>query len=140
MSLGTRGIAGRATAVKGVDLFTEELDRLSNKEIEARLATAVWVDEKRAAVLRYLEEKKLGRKEEAQAVAGDSAKRQGCGPSGPSPAKEGRSGRERLRRDQPSRPMPPPLLQQRLSRRLQQLDGFVEFLVGQRQQFLFDLQ
>jgi len=60
VSLGTRGIAGRATAVKGVDLFTEELDQLSNKEIEARLATAVWVDEKRAAVLRYLDEKKVG--------------------------------------------------------------------------------
>jgi hypothetical protein len=41
--LGTRGVAGRATAVKGVDLFTEELDQLSDNEIEARLAAAVWV-------------------------------------------------------------------------------------------------
>jgi hypothetical protein len=47
------------------DLFREELDQLSDQEIEARLAAAVWVDDKRAAVLRYLEEKKLGRKKEA---------------------------------------------------------------------------
>ena len=45
----------------------EELDQLTDEEIEARLAAAVWVDEKRAAVLRYLEEKKLGRMKEAQA-------------------------------------------------------------------------
>jgi hypothetical protein len=45
-------------------LTTEELDQLTDKEIEARLAAAVWVDDKRAAVLRYLEEKKLGRKKE----------------------------------------------------------------------------
>jgi hypothetical protein len=31
-----------------------------------RLAAALWVDDKRAAVLRYLEEKKLGRKKAAQ--------------------------------------------------------------------------
>jgi hypothetical protein len=43
----------------------EELDQLSDQEIEARLAAAIWVDDKRAAVLRYLEEKKLGRKKEA---------------------------------------------------------------------------
>jgi hypothetical protein len=49
------------------DLFREELDQLSDQEIEARLAAAVWVDDKRAAVLRYLEEKRLGRKKEAQA-------------------------------------------------------------------------
>lgn len=48
------------------DLFKEELDQLSDQEIEARLAAAVWVDDKRAAVLRYLEEKKLGRKKAAQ--------------------------------------------------------------------------
>ena len=36
----------------------EELDQLSDQEIEARLAAAIWVDDKRAAVLRYLEEKK----------------------------------------------------------------------------------
>jgi hypothetical protein len=47
------------------DLFREELNQLSDQEIEARLAAAVWVDDKRAAVLRYLEEKKLGRKREA---------------------------------------------------------------------------
>ena len=44
------------------DLFKEELDQLSDQEIEARLAAAVWVDDKRAAVLRYLEEKKLGKR------------------------------------------------------------------------------
>ncbi len=48
------------------DLFKEELDQLSDQEIETRLAAAVWVDDKRAAVLRYLEEKKLGRKKAAQ--------------------------------------------------------------------------
>jgi hypothetical protein len=42
-----------------LNLFTEELDQLTDKEIETRLAAAVWVDDKRAAVLRYLEEKKL---------------------------------------------------------------------------------
>ena len=41
----------------------DELDQLADEEIEKRLAAAVWVDDKRAAVLRYLEEKKLGRKE-----------------------------------------------------------------------------
>jgi hypothetical protein len=46
----------------------EELDQLSDQEIEARLAAAVWVDDKRAGVLRYLEEKKLGRKKEAQSA------------------------------------------------------------------------
>jgi hypothetical protein len=47
------------------DLFKEELDQLSDQEIEARPAAAVWVDDKRAAVLRYLEEKKLGLKKAA---------------------------------------------------------------------------
>jgi hypothetical protein len=46
----------------------EELDQLSDQEIEARLAAAVWVDDKRASVLRYLEEKKVGRKKEAQSA------------------------------------------------------------------------
>ena len=46
--------------------LVEELDQLTDEEIEARLAAAVWVDEKRAAVLRYLEEKRLGRRKEAQ--------------------------------------------------------------------------
>ena len=46
----------------------EELSQLSDEEIETRLAAAVWVDEKRGAMLRYLEEKKLGRKREAQAA------------------------------------------------------------------------
>jgi hypothetical protein len=49
-----------------LNLLSEELDQLTDKEIETRLAAAVWVDDKRAAVLRYLEEKKLGRKKEAQ--------------------------------------------------------------------------
>lgn len=42
----------------------EELDQLTDEEIEARLAVAVWVDDKRAAVLRYLEEKKLGKRKQ----------------------------------------------------------------------------
>ena len=49
------------------DLFKEELDQ-SDQEIEARLAAAVWVDDKRAAVLRYLEEKKLGKTKEARSA------------------------------------------------------------------------
>ena len=41
----------------------DELDQLSDEEIEKRLAAAIWVDDKRAAVLRYLEEKSsAGRK------------------------------------------------------------------------------
>jgi hypothetical protein len=44
----------------------EELSQLTDEEIEKRLAAAVWVDDKRAAVLRYLEDKKLDRKKEAQ--------------------------------------------------------------------------
>ena len=36
----------------------EELSQLTDEEIETRLAAAVWVDDKRAAVLRYLEDKK----------------------------------------------------------------------------------
>ena len=40
----------------------EELSQLSDEEMEASLAAAVWVDEKRGAVLRYLEEKKLERR------------------------------------------------------------------------------
>jgi hypothetical protein len=47
----------------------DELDQLTDEEIEARLAAAVWVDDKRAAVLRYLEEKKLGKKKEAASLA-----------------------------------------------------------------------
>ena len=52
----------------------EELDQLTDQEIEARLAAAVWVDDKRAAVLRYLEEKKLGRKQEAQVAELEAAR------------------------------------------------------------------
>jgi len=44
----------------------DELEELTDEEIQKRLAAAVWVDDKRAAVLRYLEEKKQGRKKEAQ--------------------------------------------------------------------------
>jgi hypothetical protein len=57
------------------DLFKEELDQLSDQEIEARLAAAVWVDDKRAAVLRYLEDKKLGRKKAAQSGELEIARR-----------------------------------------------------------------
>jgi len=52
----------------------DELDQLADEEIEKRLAAAVWVDDKRAAVLRYLEEKKLGRKKEAQAAELEAAR------------------------------------------------------------------
>ena len=52
----------------------EELDQLTDVEIETRLAAAVWVDDKRAAVLRYLEEKKLGRKKEAQVAELEAAR------------------------------------------------------------------
>ena len=37
----------------------EELSQHTDEEIEKRLAAAVWVDDKRAAVLRCLEDKKL---------------------------------------------------------------------------------
>ena len=38
----------------------EEFDQLADEEIEKRLAAAVWVDDKRAAVLRYLEKRGWG--------------------------------------------------------------------------------
>jgi hypothetical protein len=59
------------------DLFKEELDQLSDQEIDARLAAAVWVDDKRAAVLRYLEEKKLGRKKAEQSEELEIARSRG---------------------------------------------------------------
>ena len=43
-----------------------ELHQLTDEEIEARLAAAIWVNEKRAFVLRYLEDKKLKRKRAAR--------------------------------------------------------------------------
>ena len=52
----------------------EELSQLTDEEIEKRLAAAVWVDDKRAAVLRYLEDKKLDRKKEAQVAQLDAAR------------------------------------------------------------------
>jgi hypothetical protein len=52
----------------------EELDQLTDPEIEARLAAAVWVDDKRAAVPRYLEEKKLGRKKEVEVAELEAAR------------------------------------------------------------------
>ena len=52
----------------------DELDQLADEEIEARLAAAVWVDDKRAAVLRYLEEKKLGKKKEARSAEFEMAR------------------------------------------------------------------
>jgi hypothetical protein len=58
-----------STMDEKLDPVRPELDQLTDEEIEARLAAAIWVDEKRAAVLRYLEEKKLGRKREAQSGA-----------------------------------------------------------------------
>ena len=68
------------------DLFKEELDQLSDQEIEARLAAAVWVDDKRTAVLRYLEEKKLGKKKEARSAELEIARnRQGSGVGGGEP-------------------------------------------------------
>ena len=68
------GVAALGRRLQGIempekpDLFKEELDQLSDQEIEARLAAAVWVDDKRAAVLRYLEEKKLGKKNQARSA------------------------------------------------------------------------
>ena len=38
------------------DPVSAELDQLTDEEIEARLAAAIWVNEKRAFVLRYLEQ------------------------------------------------------------------------------------
>ena len=52
----------------------EELSQLTDEEIEKRLAAAVWVDDKRAAVLRYLEDKKLDRKKEAQVAELEAAR------------------------------------------------------------------
>ena len=52
----------------------DELDQLSDEEIEKRLAASIWVDDKRAAFLRYLEEKKLGRKTEAQLAELEAAR------------------------------------------------------------------
>jgi hypothetical protein len=68
------GVAALGRRLQGIempekpDLFKEELDQLSDQEIETRLAAAVWVDDKRAAVLRYLEEKKLGKKNQARSA------------------------------------------------------------------------
>ena len=52
----------------------KELDQLTDEEIEARFAAAVWVGDKRAAVLRYLEEKKLGKKKEARSAEFETAR------------------------------------------------------------------
>ena len=52
----------------------EELAQLTDEEIEKRLAAAVWVDDKRAAVLRYLEDKKQGRRKEAQVAELEAAR------------------------------------------------------------------
>ena len=51
-----------------------ELSQLTDEEIEKRLAAAVWVDDKRAAVLCYLEDKKLNRKKEAQVAELEAAR------------------------------------------------------------------
>lgn len=48
------------------DPVSAELDQLTDEEIEARLAAAIWVNEKRAFVLHYLEDKKLKRKRAAR--------------------------------------------------------------------------
>ena len=56
----------RAGVVVMPEKLQEELAQLTDEEIEKRLAAAVWVDDKRAAVLRYLEDKKQDRKKEAQ--------------------------------------------------------------------------
>ena len=52
----------------------EELSQLTDEEIEKRLAAAVCVDDKRAAVLRYLEDKKLDRKKEAKVAELEAAR------------------------------------------------------------------
>ena len=43
-----------------------ELHQLTDEEIETRLAAAIWVNERRAFVLHYLEDKKLKRKRAAR--------------------------------------------------------------------------
>ena len=49
------------------DSFSAKLDGLTDQEIEARIAAAIWVDDKQAFVLRYLEDKKLERRKAAKA-------------------------------------------------------------------------
>ena len=59
----TAGIGGEVHEAVMQNKLEDELDQLSDEEIEKRLAAAIWVDDKRAAVLRYLEEKSsAGRK------------------------------------------------------------------------------
>ena len=48
------------------DPVSAELDQLTDEEIGARHAAAIWVNEKHAFVLRYLEDKKLKRKRTAR--------------------------------------------------------------------------
>jgi len=56
------------------DPFSAKLDGLTDQEIEARIAAAIWVDDKQAFVLRYLEDKKLERKKAAKAEELEAAR------------------------------------------------------------------
>jgi len=56
------------------DPFSAKLDGLTDQEIEARIAAAIWVDDKQAFVLRYLEDKKLERRKAAKAEELEAAR------------------------------------------------------------------
>ena len=57
-----------------LDPFSAKLDGLTDQEIEARIAAAIWVDDKQAFVLRYLEDKKLERRRAAKAEELEAAR------------------------------------------------------------------
>ena len=58
-----------------LDPFSTKLDGLTDQEIEARIAAALWVDDKHAIVLRYLEDKKLKQKRAAKTEELEIARR-----------------------------------------------------------------
>ena len=50
-----------------IDPFSSKLDGLTDQEIEARIAAALWVEDKKAFVKRYLEDKKQSQEKVAKA-------------------------------------------------------------------------
>src|SRR5262245_53382571 len=58
-----------------LDPFSTKLDGLTDQEIEARIAAALWVDDKQAFLLRYLEDKKLKESRAAKVSALEVARR-----------------------------------------------------------------
>ena len=58
-----------------LDPFSAKLHGLTDQEIEARIAAAIWVDDKQAFVRRYLKDKELARKKAAKAEALEAARR-----------------------------------------------------------------